>query len=269
MPDRISVELPDGVRLHVESHGPTDAPTDRAACCTAGPWTPAPGTASSPTCRTRWRARCGSSRTTPAGTAAPAARPMRGATLAQLGDDLAEVIAQIGADRPARARRPLARRHDDHGVRRQPARRVRARGSPASSSSPPPPRATPTPCTGSRRGSPGSSGSPRPPAPCVLARCGSWRLHRHLLRALRPVAALAAVRRPLLARGPPAHHAAVARASMGAIGAFRPSVGAQHRLDTLAALGDRAGGGPGRRPRPAHAPAVRRVDRRGAARRPS
>ena len=26
MPDRIAVELPDGVRLNVESHGPTDAP---------------------------------------------------------------------------------------------------------------------------------------------------------------------------------------------------------------------------------------------------
>jgi pimeloyl-ACP methyl ester carboxylesterase len=72
----------------------------------------------------------------------------------------------------------------------------------------------------------------------VLARSGAWRPHRAVLPALRPAvrwllfgdefsdAALAMTMR------------CVGRAPLRSIGGFRASIGAQHRLDTLAALGD-------------------------------
>ena len=72
----------------------------------------------------------------------------------------------------------------------------------------------------------------------VLARSGPWRPHRAVLPALRP-----AVRWLLF--GDEYEDAAlqvtmrcVGRASLRSIGGFRTSIGSQHRLDTLAALGD-------------------------------
>ncbi|WFE31511.1 alpha/beta hydrolase [Micromonospora sp. WMMD975] len=71
----------------------------------------------------------------------------------------------------------------------------------------------------------------------VLARCGGWRPPHALLRALRP-----SIRWMLFGdRCDPADirlvTSAVARATLRSIGGFRASIGAQHRLDTLAALG--------------------------------
>ncbi|WFE52447.1 alpha/beta hydrolase [Micromonospora sp. WMMD1155] len=70
----------------------------------------------------------------------------------------------------------------------------------------------------------------------VLARCGSWRAPRALLNALRP-----SIRWMLFGdRCEPSDlrlvTSAVARASLRSIGGFRASIGAQHRLETLAAL---------------------------------
>ncbi|MFC8619960.1 alpha/beta fold hydrolase [Micromonospora purpureochromogenes] len=70
----------------------------------------------------------------------------------------------------------------------------------------------------------------------VLARCGSWRPPRALLRALRP-----SIRWMLFGdRCEPSDirlvTSAVARASLRSIGGFRASIGAQHRLETLAEL---------------------------------
>ncbi|WP_305789397.1 alpha/beta fold hydrolase [Symbioplanes lichenis] len=72
----------------------------------------------------------------------------------------------------------------------------------------------------------------------VLARLGAWRPHRYAKPALQP-----AVRWLLFGddydRGDlETTMAAVNRATLRSIGGFRASVGAQHRLDTLAALGD-------------------------------
>ncbi|MFI6228772.1 alpha/beta fold hydrolase [Micromonospora echinospora] len=72
----------------------------------------------------------------------------------------------------------------------------------------------------------------------VLARCGSWRPPRALLRALRP-----SLRWLLFGdRCDPTDirlvTSAVAHASLRSIGGFRASIGTQHRLDTLAELGD-------------------------------
>ena len=71
----------------------------------------------------------------------------------------------------------------------------------------------------------------------VLARCGGWRPPHALLRALRP-----SIRWMLFGdRCDPADirlvTSAVARATLRSIGGFRASIGAQHRLETLAALG--------------------------------
>ncbi|MGK5519364.1 alpha/beta fold hydrolase [Micromonospora sp. URMC 107] len=70
----------------------------------------------------------------------------------------------------------------------------------------------------------------------VLARCGSWRPPRALLRALRP-----SIRWMLFGDRCDPHDirlvtSAVARASLRSIGGFRASIGTQHRLDTLTAL---------------------------------
>jgi pimeloyl-ACP methyl ester carboxylesterase len=72
----------------------------------------------------------------------------------------------------------------------------------------------------------------------VLARSGAWRPHRAVMPALRP-----AIRWLLF--GDEYSDAAlrvtlkgVGRASLRSIGGFRASIGAQQRLDTLAALGD-------------------------------
>jgi pimeloyl-ACP methyl ester carboxylesterase len=72
----------------------------------------------------------------------------------------------------------------------------------------------------------------------LLARSGAWRPHRAVLPALRP-----AVRWLLFGEeyDPGALAVtmkAVGRASLRSIGGFRASIGAQHRLDTLTALGD-------------------------------
>ncbi|WBB79790.1 alpha/beta hydrolase [Micromonospora sp. WMMD882] len=72
----------------------------------------------------------------------------------------------------------------------------------------------------------------------VLARCGAWRPPQALLRALRP-----SLRWLLFGdRCDPTDvrlvTSAVARATLRSIGGFRASIGAQHRLDTLAELGD-------------------------------
>ena len=70
----------------------------------------------------------------------------------------------------------------------------------------------------------------------VLARCGAWRPPRALLRALRP-----SIRWMLFGDRCDAYDirlvtSAVARASLRSIGGFRASIGAQHRLETLAAF---------------------------------
>lgn len=71
----------------------------------------------------------------------------------------------------------------------------------------------------------------------VLARCGTWHPHRGLLHALRPTLRwllFGDVCEPADLR---LTTAAVANASLRAIGGYRPSIGAQHRLSTLATLG--------------------------------
>ena len=140
-----------------------------------------------------------------------------GATLAQLGDDLAEVIAGDRSDRPHRSRRPLAGRHDDHGVRpRAPAEFAeRVAGLVFISTTAEghthtayglPPRITRIMRLAETTGA------------GILARGGSWRVHRYLLARWHPrcagcSSATGAPPRPVVTS------AAVARAQLRSIGA--------------------------------------------------
>jgi pimeloyl-ACP methyl ester carboxylesterase len=70
----------------------------------------------------------------------------------------------------------------------------------------------------------------------VLARLGDWRPHRALVHALRPSLRWLLFGQPCDPADVRLTTKAVVRASLTSIGGFRPSVGAQLRLDTLAAL---------------------------------
>lgn len=70
----------------------------------------------------------------------------------------------------------------------------------------------------------------------VLARLGGWRPHRAFALALRPSLRWLLFGHPCDPADVLLTTKAVARASLSSIGGFRPSVGAQARLDTLAAL---------------------------------
>jgi len=70
----------------------------------------------------------------------------------------------------------------------------------------------------------------------VLARLGGWRPHRALRLALRPSLRWLLFGHPCDPADVQLTTKAVIRASLGSIGGFRPSVGTQDRLETLAAL---------------------------------
>ncbi|MGN9914280.1 alpha/beta fold hydrolase [Phytohabitans sp. LJ34] len=70
----------------------------------------------------------------------------------------------------------------------------------------------------------------------VLARLGDWRPHRAFTLALRPSLRWLLFGHPCDPADVRLTTKAVARASLSSIGGFRPSVGAQARLETLAAL---------------------------------
>ncbi|GIF58314.1 alpha/beta fold hydrolase [Asanoa iriomotensis] len=236
MPERIAVTLPDGVRLHVEVSGPSDAPI---TVFLLHGWTL--------DTRTWHRQLSGLPEAlhTPVRIVAYDARghgrsdntTRAGATLAQLGDDLAEVIATVAPTGPIVLAghslggmtimefahgHPLTfaarvaglvfisttaegHTHTEYGLPSRITRLIRLLET-----------------TGAG----------------ILARGGSWRVHRYLLRALAP-----SLRWLLFGdRATPDDliltTAAVARVQLLAIGAFRSSVGEQRRLATLAALGD-------------------------------
>ncbi|MBM0237762.1 alpha/beta hydrolase [Micromonospora sp. ATA32] len=234
MPEHEEVRLPDGVRLHVETTGPADA--EITAVLLHG-WTldgrswhrQLSGIAD----RFGERVRVVTYDARGHGRSSCMALPT--ATLAQLGDDLAAVLDAVAPTGPVvlvghsmggmtimeyahRHREHFAARtaglvfvsttaeghtHTVYGLSPRIARLIRLAET-----------------TGAG----------------VLARCGSWGPPRALLRALRP-----SIRWMLFGdRCDPTDirlvTSAVARASLRSIGGFRASIGAQHRLDTLAEL---------------------------------
>ena len=233
MAERVEVRLPDDVRLHVETSGPADA--EVTAVLLHG-WT-LDGRS--------WHRQVAALRE-----AYPSVRVVsydaRGhgrsscmalptATLAQLGDDLAAVldtvaptgrVVLVGHSMGGMTIMEYAHRHPEHFARRTAGLvfvSTTAEGHTHTVYG-----LSPRIARIIRLAETTGAG--------VLARCGSWRPPRALLRALRP-----SIRWMLFGeRCDPADirlvTSAVARASLRSIGGFRASIGTQHRLETLAAL---------------------------------
>ncbi len=238
MPERSEVELPDGVRLHVETTGPADAPVTvvllHGWCLDRRTWhrqisalpglLDDPGTARYVAYDARGHGRSSSTL-------------LRSATLHQLGADLAEVLRQVAPEGPVvlvgHSMGGMTIMEYAHQYPEEFAARIAglvfvattAEGTTHTQYGLPPHlarllRAAETAGAG------------------VLARCGAWHPHRAVLPALRP-----GLRWLLFGDGfEPSDMkltiSSVGRASLRSIGGFRESIGAQQRLDTLAALGD-------------------------------
>ncbi|HTF07584.1 MAG TPA: alpha/beta hydrolase [Asanoa sp.] len=236
MPERTTVTMPDGVRLHVEMSGTDDAPV---TVFLLHGWTldtrtwhrqlaGLPGALGTPVRLVAYDAR-GHGRSDDTSRA--------GATLAQLGDDLAEVIAAIAPTGPivlaGHSLGGMTIMEFAHGHPRMFAHRVAglvfisttAEGH-AHTAYGLPPRITRIIRLAETTGA------------GILARGGSWRVHRYLLRALAPSLRWLLFGNRCAAEDLIVTTAAVARAQLTAIGAFRSSVGEQQRLTTLAALGN-------------------------------
>ncbi|MBO4209533.1 alpha/beta fold hydrolase [Micromonospora echinofusca] len=236
MPEQCEVRLPDGVRLHVEVTGPADAEVTvvllhgwtldgRAWHRQVEPVRDALGEAArivTYDARGHGRSSCMSLRT---------------ATLEQLGDDLAAVLTEVAPTGPVvlvghslggMTIMEYAHRHPTDFAARVAglvfvATTAEGHTHTAYGLSP---RITRLIRLAETTGA------------GVLARCGSWRPPRALLRALRP-----SLRWLLFGdRCEPVDirltTSAVAHASLRSIGGFRASIGVQHRLATLARLGD-------------------------------
>ncbi|MEV1013435.1 alpha/beta hydrolase [Micromonospora sp. NPDC049801] len=234
MPERLEVGMPDGVRLHVETTGPVHAPV--TAVLLHG-WT-LDGRS--------WHRQLDALTSSFGDSVRVVTYDARGhgrsscmalptATLAQLGDDLAAVldavapsgrVVLVGHSMGGMTIMEYAHRHREHFA-------ARTAGLVFVS----------TTAEGHTHTVYGLS--PRiarlirlaeTTGAGVLARCGSWRAPRALLNALQP-----SIRWMLFGdRCDPSDirlvTSAVARASLRSIGGFRASIGAQRRLDTLAAL---------------------------------
>lgn len=236
MSERTELSLPDGVRLNVEAHGPEDAPL---TVVLAHGW-----------CQDRrtWKHQVAALRLLGArrprvilydtrGHGRSGATGLGGATLGQLGEDLAQVLRRYAPNGPVvlggHSMGGMTIMEFAHAYPEMFAERVAGLlfvsttaeghthtqyGLPA--------RIAALMRTGETIGA------------GLLARSGPWRPHRALLPALRP-----AVRWLLFGEDCDEEALDLAmrcfgRASLRSIGAFRPSIGAQQRLDTLAELGD-------------------------------
>ena len=225
------VELPDGVRLNVEQHGPADAP---ATVVLLHGWTLDSGTwayqieelAAQGLRVIAYDAR-GHGRST--------AVSRRDATLDRLGDDLAAVIGALAPEGPlvlaghslgGMTIMEYAERHRDQFAERVAGLVLIS-----------------TTAEGDAHtayGLPGQFTSlvrlAETTSAAVLARLGGWRPHRIMMPALRPGLRWLLFGHPCDPETMRIAEASLARAPLCSIGGFRPSVGSHHRLDTLAAL---------------------------------
>ncbi|MFI2647398.1 alpha/beta fold hydrolase [Micromonospora fulviviridis] len=235
MPEHLEVRLPDGVRLHVAATGPVDA--EVTAILLHG-WT-LDGRSwhrQLADLRDRFGGRIRVVTYDARGHGRSSCMTLRTATLAQLGDDLAAVVDQIvpsgrivlvGHSMGGMTVMEYAHRHPEHFAGRTAGLvfvSTTAEGHTHTAYG-----LSPRIARLIRLAETTGAG--------VLARCGAWRPPHALLRALRP-----SIRWMLFGdRCDPADirlvTSAVAHASLRSIGGFRASIGAQHRLDTLAALG--------------------------------
>jgi pimeloyl-ACP methyl ester carboxylesterase len=236
MPERSEVTLADGVRLHVDTSGPADAPVTvvllHGWCLDRRTWhhqvralralgEPRPRVVAYDS---RGHGRSGPTR-------------LRSATLSTLGDDLAEVLRRCAPAGPVvlagHSMGGMTIMEYAHTHSEEFAERVAGLLFVST---------TAEGHTHTRYGLPSHLATlmraGETIGASVLARSGAWHPHRAMLPALRP-----ALRWLLF--GDEYEDAAlqvtlksIGRASLRSIGGFRASVGAQRRLETLAALGD-------------------------------
>jgi pimeloyl-ACP methyl ester carboxylesterase len=233
MPERSELTLADGVRLHVETSGPVDAPVTvvllHGWCQDRRTWHHQAKALEGVSARVVAYDARGHGRSTPT--------RLRSATLGQLGDDLAEVLREHAPAGPI-----VLVGHSLGGMTimefadsypQEFAGRVAGLVFVSTTAE----GATHT-----------SYGLPALLAPVLraaeqagaglLARLGEWRPHRAVLPALRPTVRWLLFGDHYQAGDLEITMSAFGRASLRSIGGFRASVGAQRRLDTLAALGD-------------------------------
>ncbi len=234
MPDQRELRLPDGVRLHVEVTGPVGA---EVTVVLLHGWT-LDGRAwhrQLAELRDRFGDRVRVVTYDARGHGRSSCMALRTATLAQLGDDLAAVLDEVAPAGPVvlvghsmggMTVMEYAHRHPSHFA-------ARTAGLVFVS----------TTAEGHTHTVYGLS--PRiarlirlaeTTGAGVLARCGSWRPPRPLLRALAPSIRWMLFGDHCSGADIRLVTSAVARASLRSIGGFRASIGAQHRLATLAAL---------------------------------
>ena len=233
MSERSELTLADGVRLHVETSGPVDAPV---TVVLLHGW-----------CQDRrsWHHQMRALEQVDARVVAFDARGhgrssdtrLRSATLAQLGDDLAEVLREYAPAGPiVLAGHSLGGMTIMEFAERYPQEFAgRVAGLVFVS-------------TTAEGASHTCYGLPSAITPvlrlaeetgaAMLARLGAWRPHNALLPALRPTVRWLLFGDRFEAGDLRIAMSAFGRASLRSIGGFRASVGAQHRVDTLAALGD-------------------------------
>ncbi|GAB2592116.1 alpha/beta hydrolase [Paractinoplanes abujensis] len=236
MSERSELTLPDGVRLHVEAYGPADAPL---TVVLAHGW-----------CQDRrtWKHQISALRVLGArrprvivydtrGHGRSGATGLGGATLGQLGDDLAEVLRRYAPTGPivlgGHSMGGMTIMEYAHAHPGEFAQRVTGLLFVST---------TAEGHTHTQYGLPARIAALMRAGETlgagVLARSGPWRPHRAVLPALRP-----AVRWLLFGDDYDEDALDLAmrcfgRASLRSIGAFRSSIGAQQRLDTLTALAD-------------------------------
>ncbi|GAB1645757.1 alpha/beta fold hydrolase [Krasilnikovia sp. MM14-A1259] len=234
MPDHSELTLADGVRLHVQTSGPVDAPVTvvllHGWCLDRRTWHHQIRALNA---RDEVRVVAYDAR----GHGRSTATRRLSATLPQLGDDLAEVlntyaprgpVVLAGHSMGGMTIMEYAHRHPEDFASRAAGLLFAA-----------------TTAEGTTHTSYGLSPqlavllrAAETTGAGVLARCGAWRPHRAVLPALRP-----GIRWLLFGDGHGEDAVevtmrAVARASLRSIGGFRASIGTQQRLQTLAELGD-------------------------------
>lgn len=233
MSERSELTLADGVRLHVETSGAADAPVTvvllHGWCLDRRTWHHQARALAGVDARVVAYDARGHGRSAPT--------RLRSATLAQLGDDLAEVLREHAPSGPiVLAGHSLGGMTIMEFAERYPqefAGRVAgllfvsttAEGTAHTC------YGLPTPLTPMLRAAEETGAG-------LLARLGAWRPHSAMLPMLRPTVRWLLFGDDYAPDDLAVTMSAFGRASLRSIGGFRASVGAQHRLDTLAALGD-------------------------------
>jgi pimeloyl-ACP methyl ester carboxylesterase len=233
MSERSELTLSDGVRLHVQTSGPVDAPVTvvllHGWCLDRRTWHHQSKALENVDARVVAYDARGHGRSSPT--------RLRSATLTQLGDDLAEVLREYAPAGPI-----VLAGHSLGGMTimefadsypQEFAGRVAGVVFVSTTA-----EGTNHTCYGLPTTLTPMLRTAEEAGAALLARLGAWRPHSAMLPVLRPTVRWLLFGEDHEPGDLEVTMSAFGRASLRSIGGFRASVGAQHRLDTLAALGD-------------------------------